>query len=47
MIDYDKAAADKANPGKMKKGIHLGDGLHPNTRGGELMAEVAFETIMH
>lgn len=47
VIDYDKAAADKANPGKMKKGIHLGDGLHPNTRGGELMAEVAFETIMH
>lgn len=45
VIDYDKAAADRNTPGRMKEGIHIGDGLHPNTRGGELMAEPAFEMI--
>ena len=45
VIDYDKAAADEENPGRMKEGIHIGDGLHPNTRGGELMADLAFEAI--
>lgn len=45
VLDYDRATADEENPERMKKGIHIGDGLHPNTRGGELMADLAFELI--
>ena len=45
VIDYDKAAADEENSGRMKDGIHIGDGLHPNTKGGELMAGLAYEKI--
>lgn len=45
VVDYDKATADPENPSRMKNGIHIGDGLHPNTKGGEIMAETAFRMI--
>lgn len=43
--DYDRAAADEAHPERMKDGIHIGDGLHPNTSGGRLMAQTAYRVI--
>ena len=45
VLDYDRAAANPEQPDRMKDGIHIGDGLHPNTRGGELMAETAFRLM--
>lgn len=45
VIDYAKAAADPENSSRMKKGLHIGDGLHPNTQGGQMMAEAAFHII--
>lgn len=37
-FDYDAALRDEANPGYLLPGTHIGDGLHPNDRGGELVA---------
>ncbi|WP_195420684.1 hypothetical protein [Faecalicatena contorta] len=38
-VDFDRAVADRVNPCRMAEGLHLGDGVHPNTEGGILMAE--------
>lgn len=45
VLDYDSEAADEGHDERLKEGIHIGDGLHPNTRGGELMAETAYRVI--
>lgn len=37
-FDYDAAVRDEARPGYMRPDCHICDGLHPNDRGGELMA---------
>ena len=38
-FDYDAAVRDEARPDYMRGECHTGDGLHPNDRGGALMAE--------
>lgn len=46
-FDYDAAVRDNANPGYMLSGCHICDGLHPNDKGGALMAEqIDLTTIM-
>ena len=45
ILDYDRAAADGMHAERMKDGIHIGDGLHPNTKGGQLMAQTAYRVI--
>lgn len=35
-VDFDRAVADRVNPCRMAEGLHLGDGVHPNTEGGIL-----------
>lgn len=37
-FDYDAAVRDAQKPGFMKADCHIGDGLHPNARGGTRMA---------
>ncbi|CDZ23537.1 hypothetical protein CCDG5_0398 [[Clostridium] cellulosi] len=39
VIDFDSAVRDEENPQYIKDGLHLGDGLHPNTPGGIKMAD--------
>ena len=46
VLDYNKAVADEACPEKLKEGIHIGDWLHPNMAGGQLMARTAYELIL-
>jgi len=43
IADFDKAVQQPENPAYMLDDCHLGDGLHPNERGGRLMAN-AFST---
>lgn len=47
VLDYDRAAADGMYKERMKDGIHIGDGLHPNTKGGQLMAQTAYRVIQN
>ena len=37
-FDYDAVLRDEAHPGYLKSGVHIGDGLHPNMKGGEMIA---------
>lgn len=47
VIDFDMALKNEDNNSKLKDGCHIGDGLHPNTKGGELMAgTVDLKTIV-
>ena len=39
VFDYDAAIRDGARPDHIRAGCHIGDGLHPNDKGGRLMAE--------
>ena len=39
VFDYDAAVRDEDRPGFMRDDCHICDGLHPNDRGGALMAE--------
>ena len=39
VFDYDAAIRDGARPDRIRAGCHIGDGLHPNDKGGRLMAE--------
>ena len=39
-FDYDAAIRDEAKPGYSLPGVHIGDGLHPNDKGAQLVAEV-------
>jgi hypothetical protein len=43
IVDFDKAVCKPDNPAYMYDDCHLGDQLHPNERGGRLMAS-AFST---
>lgn len=36
--DFDRALRDPERPGYMLPDVHLGDGLHPNVKGGEMAA---------
>lgn len=38
-IDFDQAVRDQADTGKMLDSCHIGDGIHPNTEGGQRMAD--------
>ena len=37
-FDYDAVMRDDCSPDYLLPGVHLGDGLHPNDRGGQIMA---------
>lgn len=37
-FDYDSAVRDDSRPGYLLSNVHIGDGLHPNDKGGELIA---------
>ena len=37
-FDYDAAMRDATQPGYLLPGTHIGDGLHPNDKGGEIVA---------
>ena len=37
-FDYDAAVRDEKRPGYLQPDVHIGDGLHPNGKGGELIA---------
>ena len=39
VFDYDAAIRDEARPDYIRADCHIGDGLHPNDKGGKLMAE--------
>lgn len=39
-FDYDAAIRDAAKPGYLLPGVHIGDGLHPNDKGAQLVVEV-------
>ena len=39
VIDFDLAARDPADPGRMREDFHAGDWLHPSDAGYESMAE--------
>lgn len=46
-FDYDAAVRDETRPGYMLPECHSGDGLHPNTHGGALMAgQINLRAIM-
>lgn len=38
-FDYDAAVRDDSNPSYLLPGTHMGDGLHPNEKGAQLIAE--------
>ena len=40
VMDFDAEMSDEADRCRLKSGLHIGDGLHPNTPGGERMAKV-------
>ena len=39
VFDYDVAVRDETKAGYMKEGFHIGDGLHPNEKGGAAIAD--------
>lgn len=46
-FDYDAVLRDEAHPGYVKPDVHIGDGLHPNMKGGKMIADsidIAFLT---
>ncbi len=46
-FDYDRAVYDPARAGYMREGLHIGDGLHPASEGGKVMAEaVDLKTVI-
>ena len=42
VVDLDALLRDPDDPHRMRADCHLGDGVHPNWRGGERMAEAVF-----
>ena len=44
VVDLDALLRDPDDPHRMRADSHLGDGVHPNRRGGELMAAAVFDT---
>lgn len=45
VMDFGKALADPAHPDRQMPDCHVGDGLHPNSKGGKIMAALTFETM--
>ncbi|WP_024864975.1 hypothetical protein [Butyrivibrio sp. FCS014] len=46
-FDFDREVADPAKTGFMQGPCHIGDGLHPNSRGGKKMADcVDIKTVI-
>ena len=46
-FDFDRELADPEKPGFMQSNCHIGDGLHPNSRGGKKMADcVDIRTVL-
>lgn len=45
VIDYDAAIRDESRPGYMLQDCHIGDGVHPNDRGGSLMADAIMKEL--
>lgn len=39
VFDFDMALQDAKRPKYLREGLHIGDGLHPNEAGGEVMAK--------
>ena len=46
-LDFDRVLSDPNNSGCLKEKIHIGDWIHPNEKGGEIMAEEVFGNIIH
>lgn len=44
IFDFAKALQRGEEAGYMADGLHIGDGLHPNAAGGEVMANLVFQT---
>lgn len=40
VIDYDRVLRDPNQQDRVKEGLTIGDGLHPNEIGGKLMADL-------
>lgn len=38
-FDFDAILRDDSMPSYLKEEVHIGDGLHPNTMGGTMLAE--------
>ncbi len=38
-FDFDEVLRDEKNPGYLREDVHIGDGLHPNVLGGEILGE--------
>lgn len=45
VFDFAKAISKEDDTESMKDGTHIGDGLHPNKEGGELMAQTVLKNI--
>lgn len=45
VIDFDAAVREKDQIEFMKASYHLGDGIHPNAKGGKVMAEAAYNSL--
>lgn len=46
-VDFETITADETDSSFMKANYHLGDGLHPNTIGGNAMAELVMKKIFN
>ena len=38
-FDFDAIVRDDTMPSYLREEVHIGDGLHPNTAGGKMLAE--------
>lgn len=45
IFDFDRELADENRPGYMLDNCNIGDGLHPNTLGGERMADLVIKNL--
>ena len=45
VIDDDAAVRDESRPGYMLEDCQIGDGVHPNDRGGSLMADAIMKEL--
>ena len=46
MIDLDKIVRNEEQIDRMKEGLSLGDGVHPNQKGGRMIAEALLLPVM-
>lgn len=45
-LDFDRVLSDTDNPCSLKEKVHIGDWIHPNEKGGEIMAEEVFTNVL-